>query len=379
MPLDAAAMTTLDRKPGLLALLKEDVDSVLDRDPAARGRLEVLVTYPGLHAILLHRLAHRLWRRRFRFSARFLAFLGRLVTNVDIHPGATIGRRFFVDHGAGVVIGETAEIGDDVTLYQGVTLGGTTLAKGKRHPTLKDGVLVGAGAKVLGAHTIGENARIGANSVVIGDVPPGMTVVGIPGRVVLPEDRRRRVAGDVDLDHHLMPDPVGRALACLVDRITELEARLAEVAPPRTPADACHLCGGPCDGACIGHGPRGATVSSPTHGSSPMTTSPFLTEMNSLSAAEDFFEALDVPFDPQVVRVNRLHILKRFSDYLKRTDMGGLDDDALRALYREKLAIAHADFVQSDAVTEKVFKVFKDAHGKAFVGLEEIEVLSVRS
>lgn len=379
MPLDATSMTALDRKPGLLSLLREDVDSVLDRDPAARGRLEVLVTYPGLHAILLHRLAHGLWRREFRFSARFLAFLGRLVTNVDIHPGATIGRRFFVDHGAGVVIGETSEIGDDVTLYQGVTLGGTTLAKGKRHPTLKDGVLVGAGAKVLGAYTIGENARIGANSVVIGDVPPGMTVVGIPGRVVLPEDRRRRVVGDVDLDHHLMPDPVGRALACLVDRITELEARLAEVAPPRTPTDACHLCGEPCDGACIGHAPRRASTLSPTHGSSPMTASAFLTEMNSLSAAEDFFEALDVPFDPQVVRVNRLHILKRFSDYLKRADMDGLDDDALRALYREKLAIAHADFVQSDAVTEKVFKVFKDAHGKAFVGLEEIEVLSVRS
>lgn len=173
MPLDANTMPTPAPKPGLIALLKEDVDSVLDRDPAARGRLEVLFTYPGLHAILLHRLAHGLWRRNFRFAARFLAFMGRLITNIDIHPGATIGRRFFVDHGAGVVIGETSEIGDDVTLYQGVTLGGTTLTKGKRHPTLKNGVLVGAGAKVLGAYTIGENARIGANSVVIGNVPGG--------------------------------------------------------------------------------------------------------------------------------------------------------------------------------------------------------------
>lgn len=320
-----------------------------------------------------------LWRRNFRFAARFLAFMGRLITNIDIHPGATIGRRFFVDHGAGVVIGETSEIGDDVTLYQGVTLGGTTLTKGKRHPTLKNGVLVGAGAKVLGAYTIGENARIGANSVVIGNVPAGMTVVGIPGRVVLPEDRRRRVAGGVDLDHHLMPDPVGRALACLVDRITELEARLAAVSPPASDAETCHLCGERCDGACIGQASREAATLTHTRGSSPMTDSPFLAEMNSLSAAEDFFEALAVPFDPHVVRVNRLHILKRFSDYLKREDMNGLTDEELRALYREKLAMAHADFVKSDAVTEKVFKVFKDANGKAFVGLEEIEVLPTQS
>lgn len=259
------ATSTEKTMPGILALLREDVDSVLARDPAARGRLEVLATYPGLHAVMIHRLAHWLWRRRARFAARVLGFLGRLFTNVDIHPGATIGRRFFVDHGAGVVIGETAEIGDDVTLYQGVTLGGTSLAKGKRHPTLEDGVLVGCGAKVLGAHVIGTGARIGANSVVIGDVPPGMTVVGIPGRVVLPEGQGRRTVGGVDLDHHLMPDPVGKALACLVDRITDLEGKLAAVAPHLLTepggsasallhADDCHLCGEPCDGACIGHG-----------------------------------------------------------------------------------------------------------------------------
>ncbi|MCA1939924.1 MAG: serine O-acetyltransferase [Caenispirillum bisanense] len=251
--------------PGLLALLREDVDSVLARDPAARGRLEVLVTYPGLHAVMIHRLAHGLWRRRLRFTARLLAFLGRLFTNVDIHPGATIGRRFFVDHGAGVVIGETAEIGDDVTLYQGVTLGGTSLSKGKRHPTLEDGVLVGAGAKILGANRVGKGARVGANSVVIGDVPPGMTVVGIPGRIVLPDDARRRRVDGIDLDHHLMPDPVGKALACMLERITDLEDKLAQVAPHLLTDDAGasaallahgddadHLCGDPCDRGCIG-------------------------------------------------------------------------------------------------------------------------------
>lgn len=259
---DPAARTPM---PGLLALLREDVDSVLARDPAARGRLEVLVTYPGLHAVMIHRLAHGLWRRRLRFTARLLAFLGRLFTNVDIHPGATIGRRFFVDHGAGVVIGETAEIGDDVTLYQGVTLGGTSLSKGKRHPTLEDGVLVGAGAKILGANRVGKGARVGANSVVIGDVPPGMTVVGIPGRIVLPDDARRPRVGGIDLDHHLMPDPVGKALACMLERITDLEDKLAQVAPHLLTDDAGasaallahgddadHLCGDPCDRGCIG-------------------------------------------------------------------------------------------------------------------------------
>lgn len=217
-------------RPSLFASIREDVACVRARDPAARGTLEIVLTYPGVHAIVWHRLAHRLWRGGFRFSGRFLSWLGRFLTNVDIHPGATIGRRFFIDHGAGVVIGETAEIGDDVTIYHGVTLGGVSWSGGKRHPTLQDGVLVGAGAKILGPITVGAGARVGANSVVIEDVPPSMTVVGIPGRVVRPAASRRRLGdGRIDLEHHLMPDPVGEAVAALVDRLDFLEVRLAHL------------------------------------------------------------------------------------------------------------------------------------------------------
>lgn len=210
----------------LRQLLKEDLDCVFDRDPAARNRLEVLLTYPGLHAIFAHRVAHGLWKRGLRFAARWLSYFSRMFTQIDIHPGATIGRRFFIDHGCGVVIGETAEIGDDVTLYHGVTLGGVSWNAGKRHPTLCDGVMVGAGAKILGPVTVGKQARIGANSVVIHDIPDSMTVVGIPGRVVLPEDQHRRPQHGIDLDHHLMPDPVGRAIAALLGRIDDLEGQL---------------------------------------------------------------------------------------------------------------------------------------------------------
>ena len=199
------------------------------RDPAARGKLETLLTYPGVHAVIWHRIAHRLWPSGWRFTARLLSWLGRFLTNVDIHPGATIGRRFLIDHGAGVVIGETAVIGDDVTLYHGVTLGGTTWSPGKRHPTLEDGVLVGAGAKILGAITIGRQTRIGANSVVVEDMPPDVTVVGIPAKIVRPKRDRRVVAGRIDLDHHLMPDPVGKAIAAMLDRIDFLEARLGHM------------------------------------------------------------------------------------------------------------------------------------------------------
>ncbi len=210
--------------PGFFSLLKEDVECVFQRDPAARSRFEVLSTYPGVHALLLHRIAHRLWRFELRYLARLIAYLARFLTNVDIHPGASIGRRFFIDHGACVVIGETAEIGDDVTLYHGVTLGGTTWNKGKRHPTLGDGVVVGAGAKILGAITLGNQVRVGANSVVVGDVPASRTVVGIPGRVVL---RTEEAGADniygINLDHHLIPDPVGRAIGCLMARIELLE------------------------------------------------------------------------------------------------------------------------------------------------------------
>lgn len=232
--------------PRLFARLREDVDCVFQRDPAARTRLEVLSTYPGVHAILFHRIAHALWSRNWRYPARLLSFLVRMFTQIDIHPGARIGRRLFIDHGTGVVIGETAEIGDDVTLYHGVTLGGVSWNAGKRHPTLADGVVVGAGAKILGPIEIGPNARVGANSVVIRDVPAGMTVVGIPGRVVLPTDRRRITEQGIDLDHHLMPDPVGKAVACLLDRLRHLEQELAALKHGPA-AGSCNDCVEPCE------------------------------------------------------------------------------------------------------------------------------------
>ena len=213
----------------LLGLIREDVGCVRSRDPAARSEIETLLTYPGIHALIWHRLAHRLWIRGWRFPARLLSWFGRLVSNVDIHPAAQIGRRFFIDHGAGVVIGETAEIGHDVTLYHGVTLGGTSWSPGKRHPTLEDGVVVGAGAKILGPITLGHRTRVGANSVVVHGTPPDVTVVGIPARVVRPEFSHRRTVGRIDLDHHLMPDPVGEALSVMLDRIEFLEAQLAYV------------------------------------------------------------------------------------------------------------------------------------------------------
>ncbi|WP_018076124.1 serine O-acetyltransferase [Novosphingobium nitrogenifigens] len=226
-------------RSSLLAQVRGDIACVAARDPAAKGSVEILLTYPGVHAIVWHRIAHRLWRRGHRFAARFVSWFSRTVTNVDIHPGARIGERFFIDHGAGVVIGETAEIGDDVTLYHGVTLGGTSWRGGKRHPTLGNGVLVGCGAKILGPILIGAGARVGANSVVIEDVPPGMTVVGIPGRVVRDPADRRRMGGRIDLDHHLMPDPVGEAIAELVDRIDFLEARLAHRGEERRDPSFC--------------------------------------------------------------------------------------------------------------------------------------------
>ncbi|WP_375184401.1 serine O-acetyltransferase [Aquabacterium sp.] len=238
--------------PGWWRLLKEDVACVLTRDPAARNLFEVWTIYPGVQAVALYRLAHALWRRGARYGARLLSFIARWLTNVDIHPGARIGRRFFIDHGACVVIGETAEIGDDVTLYHGVTLGGTTWQPGKRHPTLGHGVVVGAGAKILGPITVGHGARVAANSVVIDNVPDAATVVGIPGRIVI--RREPRQASDrIDLQHHLIPDPVGKAIGCLLDRIAELESEVkllkGQAAPTHTGDDACHSCevdGHPC-------------------------------------------------------------------------------------------------------------------------------------
>jgi serine O-acetyltransferase len=215
-------------KPGIYHQCREDVASVFQRDPAARNMLEVLLTYPGVHAVIWYRIANKLWNGGWRFSARMLSFIARWLSNVDIHPGATIGRRFFIDHGAGVVIGETSVIGDDVTLYHGVTLGGTSWNKGKRHPTLGNGVMVGAGAKILGNILVGDNSRVGANSVVVEAVPPGCTVVGIPGKVVKLREAGTLNPFGVDLDHHLIPDPVSRIIEKLVARIDALEVEASK-------------------------------------------------------------------------------------------------------------------------------------------------------
>jgi serine O-acetyltransferase len=217
---------------------REDIACVFARDPAANGSLEIILTYPGVQAVLFHRLTHRLWQRSWRLSARLLAGFARMLTNVDIHPGATIGKRLFIDHGLGVVIGETAEIGNDVTLYHGVTLGGTTWHKTKRHPTLGDNVLIGAGAKILGAITVGNSVRVGANSVVVKDVPPCCTVVGIPGRIVQSKGTKIQRKDGIDLDHHLIPDPVGKAMSCLLERLEALEAERAE----SKKAEDCQTC-----------------------------------------------------------------------------------------------------------------------------------------
>ncbi len=221
----------------MLERIREDVSSVFERDPAARHTLEILTCYPGVHAVLIHRVSHKLWRAGLKWAARFLSHVGRFLTGIEIHPGATIGRRFFIDHGMGVVIGETAEIGDDCTLYHGVTLGGTTWEKGKRHPTLENGVVIGAGAKVLGPLTVGANARIGSNAVVVRDVPANATVVGIPGRVVQAVDekfrQRAETARKLGFDAYgqvpNMPDPVSQTLDSLLDHARDAELEIAEL------------------------------------------------------------------------------------------------------------------------------------------------------
>ncbi len=204
--------------------LREDIKTVFAKDPAARSVAEVILCYPGLHALWFHRLAHFLWQHKLRLPGRLVSQCSRFLTGIEIHPGAKIGRRFFIDHGAGVVIGETAEIGDDVLLYQGVVLGGTTLEKKKRHPTLGNNVVMGTGAVALGAITIGNGAKIGSGSVVVKTVPPGATVVGIPGRVVT--DRHEPLA---DLDHGKLPDPVAEAIRLVLNEQHRLEERLAEL------------------------------------------------------------------------------------------------------------------------------------------------------
>jgi serine O-acetyltransferase len=201
--------------------LREDISTVFEKDPAARSLLEVLTCYPGLHALWMHRIAHVLWTHKFRYLARLLSHVGRFLTGIEIHPGAIVGRRFFIDHGSGVVLGETSEVGDDVLIYQGVVLAGTSLNKGKRHPTVGNGVVMGTGAVALGAITISDGAKIGAGSVVVKSVPPGATVVGIPGRVV--EDRPKMPA---DMEHGRLPDPVAEAIRLVLREQDKLEERL---------------------------------------------------------------------------------------------------------------------------------------------------------
>lgn len=202
--------------------IREDIQTVFEKDPAARSIWEVLACYPGLHAIWIHRISHALWNHRLRFPARLLSHISRFLTGVEIHPGAKIGRRFFIDHGMGVVIGETAEVGDDVLMYMGTVLGGTSLEKVKRHPTIEDGVVIGSGAIVLGPVTIGRRAKIGAGSVVVRSVPAGATVVGVPGRIAEPECPSTRT----DLNYANLPDPMLRVVSRLLDRQNWMEDRL---------------------------------------------------------------------------------------------------------------------------------------------------------
>jgi serine O-acetyltransferase len=206
--------------------LRRDIQSVFERDPAARSTFEVLLCYPGLHAVWGHRVSHWLWTHSHKLLARWVSQSVRGLTGIEIHPGATIGPGFFIDHGMGVVIGETSEIGANVTLYHGVTLGGTSLAKGKRHPTLGDNVVVGTGAKVLGAITIGESSRIGANAVVVRSVPPNSVVVGVPGQAV-ERSKPRPVTARPDMEHTLLPDMIGQSVISLMSRMDALEQRIA--------------------------------------------------------------------------------------------------------------------------------------------------------
>jgi serine O-acetyltransferase len=230
--------------------LKEDISIVFDRDPAARTHFEILTTYPGVHALIMHRVSHWFWNKRFYWFGRMFSHLGRWLTGIEIHPGATIGRRVFIDHGMGVVIGETAVIGDDCTLYHGVTLGGTSWNKGKRHPTLETGVVIGAGAKVLGPITIGKNAKIGSNAVVVKDVPENATAVGIPARILEEEKQKKRddTAQKIGFSAYAVGndenDPITKAIHSLLDHankqdieLSELKAELAKLSDTQSGAE----------------------------------------------------------------------------------------------------------------------------------------------
>ncbi len=206
----------------MLNTIRNDIHSVLERDPAARNTFEVLLCYPGLHAIWAYRLSHRMWNMGLKLLARWLSQVARILTGIEIHPGATIGMNFFIDHGMGVVVGETAIVGDNITLYHGVTLGGTNLKKVKRHPTLENNVVVGAGAKILGDIVIGANSRIGANAVVVKSAPPNSVIVGVPGQVLI----RSHEQPNIDLEHNLLPDTIGETVAALVAHVEELEKKV---------------------------------------------------------------------------------------------------------------------------------------------------------
>ncbi len=229
----------------MFGLIKEDIQTVFAKDPAARTIWEVLTCYPGLHALWLHRIAHFLWQHRFLFLARLLSHINRFLTGIEIHPGAKIGRRFFIDHGMGVVIGETTEIGEDVLMYAGVVLGGTTLEKKKRHPTIGNNVVIGTGATILGPITVGDNAKIGGGSVVIKPVPPGATVVGVPARIAGP---KKPAGPEADLEHGKLPDPVLKAISEILDRqsrleekVRELEMRLPRPVPVTLPVEEAEM------------------------------------------------------------------------------------------------------------------------------------------
>ena len=217
---------------GVISRLRQDVQAIMERDPAAKSAIEVVLCYPSFHAIIMHRIAHWFYKHKLALLPRLLSQWSRFITGIEIHPGAVIGEGLFIDHGMGVVIGETSEIGDNVTIYQGVTLGGTGKEQGKRHPTIGNNVVVSTGAKVLGSFTVGDNVKIGANAVVLRDVPPNCTVVGVPGRVVVREGRKIADAAlpdAIDLQHHLLPDPVGEMMICLQRKIARLENRIEEL------------------------------------------------------------------------------------------------------------------------------------------------------